>query len=206
MMSTDATQAPTAPPEVEAAKAPPEAGEESELSGVLPRHGVVDATTHRSIEDFLYYEAELVDNRRYEEWVALFTDDVTYEMPLRVTRESQAIWEISSRANIFKDDKDLLVIRVQRLGTEYAWAEQPPSRTRHYVTNVRARFLEDEGVYRVNSNLMVYRNRGDQPDWDLYSACRWDRLRVVDGDWQICHRRIVLDQSTMSAHNLSTFL
>jgi 3-phenylpropionate/cinnamic acid dioxygenase small subunit len=166
----------------------------------------VDAQTRQEIEDFLYYEAELLDERRFEEWVELFAEDARYEMPIRVTREKRAGWELAPNGKIFDDSKATLNIRVQRLGTEYAWAEDPPSRTRHYVSNVRVRPAERDDEYNVRCNLLVYRSRGESPQYDLLSADRQDLLRrTPGGGWTIARRLIALDQSTVNSRNLSIF-
>lgn len=175
-------------------------------SGVSPADTeVVDAATHRRIEDFLYLEAELLDDRRYNDWLELLADDLHYVMPLRVTRESQAEWELAPTGRIFDDTRDTIGIRIARLNTEYAWAEQPPSRTRHYVTNVRARATGTTGEHDVRSNVLVYRSRGDDPRFDLFSAARRDRLRESDRGLQLVTRYVALDQSAVGAHNLSIF-
>lgn len=166
----------------------------------------VDAQTRQEIEDFLYYEAELLDDRRFDEWIELFAEDARYEMPIRVTREKRAGWELAPNGKIFDDTKATLRIRVQRLGTEYAWAEDPPSRTRHYLTNLRISPGERAGEYQVRCNLLVYRNRGESPEYDLLSAERQDLLRRrPGGGWEIARRLVALDQSTVNSRNLSIF-
>lgn len=166
--------------------------------------GVDDALV-RAVERFLFYESELLDDRRFEEWLDLFADDALYEAPLRLSREGQSD-ELSERGRIFWDTKETLAIRVQRLRSEYAWAEQPPSRTRHYVTNLRVGLMEG-GAISARCNLLVYRNRGDDPSSDLYAADRRDVLvpSEVSG-FRIRHRLIVLDQSNMTGNSMSIFL
>jgi 3-phenylpropionate/cinnamic acid dioxygenase small subunit len=166
----------------------------------------VDPAIKAEIEEFLLHEAELLDERRFEEWIDLFAEDARYEAPMRVTKARDAGPDIVEESKIFSDNRETLHIRVQRLGTEFAWAEDPPSRTRHFVTNIRVQPGDRENEYRVRCNLLVYRNRGDTPDYDLLSADRQDILRRVDGGWKIAYRRIVLDQSTVGSHNLSIFL
>ncbi len=185
------------------------------MSYVVPpvdRHGVtpadlatVDSETHRRIEDFLFLEAELLDDRRFNDWVQLFADDLHYVMPLRVTREAQAEWELSPTGRIFDDTRETMGIRVARLNTEYAWSEQPPSRTRRHVSNVRARPGEGKGEYIVRSNVLVYRSRGELTSYDLFSVVRQDLLREAGDRFEIARRHIVLDQSAVGAHNLSIF-
>ena len=105
----------------------------------------------REIEQFLYREARLLDERRFGEWLDLFTDDVRYWMPVRSTRyprRSKAIVVLDpdrheeeelakdGELGIFDESKETLCRRVARLDTGMAWAEDPPSRTRHLVSNV----------------------------------------------------------------------
>jgi 3-phenylpropionate/cinnamic acid dioxygenase small subunit len=164
------------------------------------------AELEREVTAFLHYEAELLDDRRFEEWLALFAPGATYEAPLRVTREFQAESELSATGRVFWDDRDTLAIRVQRLRSEYAWAEQPASRTRHFVTNIRVA-PTDERAVSARANLLVYRSRGDDPRADLYSADRRDLLvRDPDGRLLISRRWLGLDQSNLTGNSLSIFL
>ena len=166
----------------------------------------IDAELQRAVERFLYLESELLDDRRFEEWLSLFSEDATYEAPLRVTRDRQAS-QLSERGRLFSDTKATLEVRVRRLLSEYAWAEQPPSRTRHFVSNVRARWLDD-GAIAVRSNVLVYRNRAERTDFELYSADRHDELVMTSGTarFRIRRRWFVVDQSNMSGDSLSIFL
>lgn len=173
----------------------------------------------REIEQFLYREARLLDERRFEAWLDLFTDDVRYWMPVRTTRyprRSKAIAVLDldrqeedelSKDNelaIFDESKETLSRRVARLDTGMAWAEDPPSRTRHLVTNVEVEPGETEAELRVHSNFVVYRSRGET-EQDFYVGGRQDTLRNVGGAWKIARRTIVLDQNVLLAKNVSIF-
>lgn len=165
----------------------------------------VDRETRLDVEEFLYREALCLDERRFRDWLALFAEDTRYEMPVRITREKEAEWELSPRSRIFDDTRETLEIRVRRLETDFAWAEQPPSRTRHFVTNVLVDPGEREGEVLARSNVLVYRSRGDEAGWDLLSAQRRDTLRRAGDSWLIARRWVALDQSTVRARNLSFF-
>jgi 3-phenylpropionate/cinnamic acid dioxygenase small subunit len=171
------------------------------------------------IEQFLYREARLLDERRFEAWLELFTDDVRYWMPVRTTRyprRSHAIAildpdrheeEELSKENelgIFDETKETLSRRVARLDTGMAWAEDPPSRTRHIVSNVEVEPADTEGEIRVHSNFVVYRTRGET-EQDFYVGARRDTLRHVGGAWKIARRTIILDQNVLLAKNVSIF-
>lgn len=159
-----------------------------------------------SIRDFLYLEALALDERRFRDWLAAFADDARYEVPVRVTREKLAEWELSPTSRIFDDTKRTLEFRIERLETDFAWSEQPPSRTRHFVTNVLAEVSETAGEYLVHSNCLIYRSRGDDAEADIFSTQRTDRIRTVAAGWEIVHRWAAIDQALVNAHNLSIFI
>jgi 3-phenylpropionate/cinnamic acid dioxygenase small subunit len=171
------------------------------------------------VEQFLYREARLLDERKLEAWLDLFTDDVHYWMPGRMTRyprRSKAITalrpdrqeedELSKpdELAIFDETRETLGRRVARLATGMAWAEDPPSRTRHLVSNVEVEPGDTEAELRVYSSFIVYRNRGET-EQDFYVGGRQDILRKVDGAWKIARRTIILDQNVLLAKNVSVF-
>lgn len=166
----------------------------------------VDRDTIADIKDFLYREALALDERRFRDWLAFLSDDIAYEVPVRVTREGLADWELSPTSRIFDDNKETLEVRVRRLETDFAWAEQPPSRTRHFITNVIVDPTEVPDEYLVSSNCFIYRSRGDDPNPSLYSLFRKDTVRRAETGWLVARRYAALDQSLINAHNLSIFI
>ena len=173
----------------------------------VERNGRVDADLQREIEQFLYEEAELLDDRRMREWLGLLADDIRYVMPTRynrLRREQDRELSAADEVAYFDDDKPTLVARVKRLETGMAWAEDPPSRTRHLVTNVRIEPLEAAGEYAVRSAFILYRNRL-RTDENLFVGRRTDLLRRTSDGWRIARREIVLDQNVIMAKNLSVF-
>ena len=173
----------------------------------------------RDVEQFLYREARLLDERRFHEWLELFTDDVRYWMPVRSNRypkSSKAIAILDpdryAEEDLAKEDelaildetKETLDRRIARLDTGMAWAEDPPSRTRHLITNIEVEQGESESVLTVHPNFIVYRNRGET-EQDFYVGGRRDILRQVNGTWKIARRTIVLDQNVLLAKNVSIF-
>ena len=174
----------------------------------------------RQVEQFLYREARLLDNRRFHEWLELFTDDVHYWMPVRTNRYPKSSKAISildgaryeeeelSKENeiaILDETKDTLGRRVARLDTGMAWAEDPPSRTRHIVTNIEVEQGKTESELKVYSNYVVYKNRAET-EQDFFVGAREDTLRNVNGEWKIARRKIILDQNVLLAKNVSIFL
>ena len=161
----------------------------------------------QEIEDFLYREAELLDDRRYEEWLDLFTDDVSYFMPMRRNVPADEMEREFTRegldANWFDEGKDTLTRRVKQIRTGVHWAEQPPSRICHMVTNIQVADATPDEV-TVRSRFLLYRNRVET-ETDFLVGKREDRLRRVGGEWKIARRKIILDQSVLLAKNLTFF-
>jgi len=160
------------------------------------------AELDREIENFLYQEAELLDSRKFEQWLQLLTDDITYEMPVRLTRERDQP-DASSEMAHFSEDRHTLELRVKRLKTDYAWAEDPPSRTRHFISNIRVDTTQDPNEVKARSYFLVYRSRGATTDVDLISGERLDLLRKVQGNWKLARRMIIVDQAVLGTQNLA---
>ena len=163
----------------------------------------------REIEEFYYYEADLLDERKLREWFDLLTDDVRYWMPIRhnpLERPESITNEIAQPGDgfYFDDTKESLRIRVERVYARNAWAEMPPSRTRHLITNVRIQSEHGQEI-KVRSNFLVYRTRMET-DQDLFVGLRDDRLRRIGGGFKISRRTIILDQAVLNAKNISIFL
>ena len=156
---------------------------------------------------FYIREAWLLDERRFTEWLALFTDDVLYFMPRRKNvprRESHRELTPLGDLAILEEDKRYLEMRVARLDTGMAWAEDPPSRTRHLVGNLEVAPLA-RGEVQAKTAFLVYRSHLET-DHQLLSGCREDVLRRVKGGWKIARRTIVLDANVLLDKNLSVFL
>lgn len=166
----------------------------------------VDRVIQEDIREFLAREALALDERRFRDWLEFLSDDITYDVPLRVVREGLAEWELSPTGKIFQDNKQTLEIRVRRLETDFAWAEQPPSRTRHYLTNVLVDETETKNVFDVKSYVLIYRSRGDSPEPNFVSVYRKDIVRKTKSGYEIASRYAAIDQAVINAHNLSIFI
>jgi 3-phenylpropionate/cinnamic acid dioxygenase small subunit len=173
----------------------------------------------RDVEQFLYREARLLDERRFHEWLELFTDDVRYWMAGRSTRyprSSKAITvsdpqrrqeldvAVEDELAILDETKVTLAGRIARLDTGMAWAEDPPSRTRHIITNIEVEPGDTASELKVYCNFVVYRSRAET-EQDFYIGARQDILRSVDGGWKIAGRKLVLDQNVLLPKNVSVF-
>jgi 3-phenylpropionate/cinnamic acid dioxygenase small subunit len=161
------------------------------------------------VEEFLYFEAELLDQRRLREWLELFTEDIRYWMPVRhnpLERPAELNEELSKPGEsfYFNDNYETLRVRVERVYAKNAWAEMPPSRTRRLISNVRVKRDDGDGI-EVDSNFIVYRTRMEK-DEDFFVGTRKDVLRRINGGFKIARRTIILDQAVLGAKNISIFL
>lgn len=161
---------------------------------------------HLQAHQWLVDEAYLLDAQSYEEWLNLLTEDIHYLMPVRVTTALGAGFDTAPGMAHFDEDKYSLSRRVARFRTEHAWTEDPPSRLRHYVTNVRAFATEDDDHIVVDSAVLLFRSRGDVREAALVSAGREDLLRRTQDGWRLARRVILVDESVMHMQNLAIFL
>ena len=172
----------------------------------IPESLLVAAALRAEVEQFLYFEAALLDERRYADWYRLMADDIRYFMPSRMNRLMHELDRESTtgqQLGLFDDNKRSLGWRVEQLLTRKHWAEDPPSRTRHVITNIRIEATAGADEYAVRSNFLVYRNRLET-EVDVWVGERQDVLRRREPlAWQIARRTIVLDQNVVLSKNLS---
>lgn len=166
----------------------------------------VGQPAHNDVTDWLYEEANFLEQGDFEEWLLLLDDDVRYTAPVRRTRLRHEGSEFDPVMKHYEDTLDTLKQRVRRLRTRYAFAEDPPSRTRRLVTNIRVHETAAPGELAASSSLLVLRNRLDDPTSHLISALREDVfVRHSDG-LKLRRRTILLDSATLPTHNLAIFL
>jgi 3-phenylpropionate/cinnamic acid dioxygenase small subunit len=166
----------------------------------------------QEIEDFLYHEADLLDERRYDEWLALLTEDVRYWMPMRRNVKVDDLEREFTREGLdiswFDEGKETLTRRVRQIQTGIHWAEEPVSRISHMISNIR--LLEanpswgEPAEVTVRCRFLVYRNRVET-ETDILVGKREDLLRRREGEWKIAHRKILLDQNVLLSKNLTFF-
>ncbi|WP_254533083.1 aromatic-ring-hydroxylating dioxygenase subunit beta [Natrinema gelatinilyticum] len=164
-----------------------------------------DYERHYECVQFYNREAELLDAKKLEAWLELLTEDVRYDMPIRVTRDrSTDRSEFSDHGFNYREDRSTLEARVDRFQSEFAWSEDPPSRTRHFVTNVRVTDVDGDEL-TVKNNLLLYQAQGEEADGTILSAERHDVLRRVDGTLKLAERDIHLDHTVLPIKNISVF-
>jgi 3-phenylpropionate/cinnamic acid dioxygenase small subunit len=161
---------------------------------------------YNRILETLYDEAAMLDERRFDDWVAMLSPDLIYQAPIRLTRTGPNRDRDVVRT-MFHFDEDYASI-LQRTGRlqKSAWAEDPPSRCRRFITNVRVGQCERAGDYDVVSYLYLERSRGDNPENEQLTAERRDVWRDVAGDYKLVQREIIIDQSVLAMSNLAIFL
>lgn len=166
------------------------------------------AALQHEVEQFLYLEAALVDEGKFRDWLELLADDITYVMKtntMALTRDRRkGIAPLNTY--IYNEDKFQLERRVARLETGNAWAEEPQSRTRHLITNIRITDWENPDEIKVSCNYVLHRAAKPEDHYDFFGA-RHDKLRrVKDGaGWEIFDRQIELDQFVLLAPSISIF-
>jgi 3-phenylpropionate/cinnamic acid dioxygenase small subunit len=141
----------------------------------------------QEVEQFLFHEARLLDQQRYEDWLALYTEDATYWVPLE--QGQQDALETSS---IIRDDKTLLALRVKQARHPRAHARLPLARTVHQVGNVMV-VGEKNGELDVASTLQLTEFRAEKQR--LWSALVEHRLRRAPAGLQIVRKRVDLVNS-----------
>lgn len=164
---------------------------------------------YHEVQGLFYHEAALLDDRKFEDWLGLLTDDVRYRMPARINRyqrEGKPTMASRDEAAYFDETKESLEARVRRLATGMAWADDPPSRTRHLVTNIVLDPAEPHAsTVNVKSSFLLYSNRLEH-ETTILAGERHDRLRRTSTNLKICERVIFLDQNVLLSKNISTFL
>ena len=173
-----------------------------------------DRDIHFEVEQFYYEEAELLDDGRFADWLELLADDLDYWMPTRTNRlRRQQALSIAARgeAGYYDETKESLAWRIRRFDSGMAWAEDPPSRTRHLITNIVVRHIDPSQHpdfsaedLEVRSAFLVYRNRLEREE-NVFAGRRVDILRRTEERLQVARRVILLDQHVLQAKNISTF-
>jgi 3-phenylpropionate/cinnamic acid dioxygenase small subunit len=163
----------------------------------------VGTPEYSEIVEWLYREARMLDNGEFGAWFDLMTNDIVYEMPTRTAVMPGEGKGFHADFGFFAESYSSMQLRVKRLATSQAWAEQPRSRTRHFVSNVLVDRSADD-VFTVTSAFMITRIRSHR-HYDFFTGERVDVLRREGANLKLARRTILLDQTVLEAHNLSLF-
>lgn len=168
----------------------------------------VDAATAYEIDTFLKREARLLDSERYDDWLGMLADDIHYWMPAIESRRranDRGATYLPGRMAFFDDYLEHLQKRVARFKQPTAWAEDPPTRHTHVISNVEAYAGDTDNEYLVYSTFVNYRSRVET-DNDLLIGRRTDVIRRTPDGLRLARRTIVITQTILQAKNLNTFL
>jgi len=162
----------------------------------------VAEATRREIEDFLFLEARLADESRYEEWETLVTDDVHYWVPA-----AAGDYDPASRLSYINDNRSRLATRIRQLKTGHRHSQTPPSAIRRLIGNVEILSADAYGgEYQVGSNFVIYElARQATNELRIWVGRATHRLRRVDGRLRIAAKRVDLVSAEGPIPNL-TFL
>ena len=159
----------------------------------------VELPSRSEVEDLLYKEAALLDEWRLEEWQSLLTEDAVYEIPPTDVPEGD------SRNTLFiiADDAVRIKSRVKQLLGKTAWAENPHSRTRRMIANVRILGADGDNIL-VTANFAVYRMRYESVD--TYVGHYNYKLVRLGKELKIRERRAILDNEALRPHGKISFI
>lgn len=163
---------------------------------------------YNEIVDFLYDEAEMLDNLRLEEWAKTVTQDLEYNAPLRHTRSTAQFNQTYTRnVQHLHESYGSMMMRVKRItDTKSAWGEDPPSRIKRLVSNVRVFKTDKANEFKVESYLLLTRSRFDFDYFDLIPCVRHDVIRREGGALKLARREVLLDQVVIGTPNLGVIL
>jgi benzoate/toluate 1,2-dioxygenase beta subunit len=154
------------------------------------------ALDRAAIETFLYREARLADENRYDEWIALWTDDAIYWVPANIDD-----YDPHLHLSIIYDDRDRLQDRVDRLKSGAAWAQEPRSRMRRIISNIEAAVPEANGDITVHSNFVLGELRRNRQN--SYYAGQVHRLRPTPEGLKLAYKKVMLINNNEPIHNMT---
>ena len=156
---------------------------------------VTDTDLRNRLADFLVAESAALDERRYQDWLDMLTEDFVYEVPVPLSREDPGLSQYAEELYLAHESKSFLSMRFSRVDSDYAWSERPAAFVRHFVSNVR--ILDQEasagtGRWTVATNVLVARSRLPEPT-ALSSAGRRDVVVDTGNGLRLQHRIVYLD-------------
>ena len=174
-----------------------------------PQSRLASAADCYQVSQFLFAEADLLDSWLFDEWLQLLSPDIRYWSPARKNRLMKDLEKEVSPAGgsaHFEENFEMLRQRVARIDTNKAWAETPPSRSRHLISNIRV-FHDAAGradIYEADCCFQVYRSSGERSQDSVFGR----RIDIVQRDpgehgFKLLERTVVFDMATILVKNLS---
>ena len=155
------------------------------------------AVDRQQVEQFIYHEADLMDEHRYDEWLALWTDDALYWVP-----SGRDDIDPKREISLIYDDRVRLQVRITRLKSGFAHAQEPKSRMRRVVSNIVTQEVENGDVVVFSNFLLTELRRGKQ---DIFAGRTIHRLRPDNGSFRLASKKVLLVNNDEHIDNL-TFL
>jgi 3-phenylpropionate/cinnamic acid dioxygenase small subunit len=155
----------------------------------------IDPDLRNRLLDFLVQESAALDERRYDDWLGMLTEDFVYEVPVPLSREDPALPQYAEDLYLAHESKSFLSMRFSRVASDYAWAERPAAFVRHFVSNLRVLdggAAGEGGRWTVATNVLVVRSRLPEPT-SLSSAGRRDVIVETPDGLRLEHRTVHLD-------------
>lgn len=166
---------------------------------------VVSPDTYALVAQFLGMESRLLDEGREDEWYELLDDDLLYTIPIRQAAEPRSK-EVDRTAFRVRDTKAHVRTRIDRVETGIAYSEVPPSRTLRLVGSIEVEATHQPDVVEVSSSVILYRQRGIDPHFDLIPCRRNDRVRLTPAGPRLLSREVILTETSLATPNLGVFL
>jgi len=173
----------------------------------------------RALERFYFHEARLLDNRQYQQWLALVTEDIRYLMPARgnplvnnrergqegmISVERELEGSQSMGCPIREEGYVHLMLRVERAFKVNSWSENPPARTRRLVGNIELMSREADQLSVLSNFHLYYARPGSENA--IYSGQRRDVLQANADSYRICSREVIMDYATIELPTLGLLL
>jgi benzoate/toluate 1,2-dioxygenase beta subunit len=149
------------------------------------------------VEQFLFHEAQLMDEHRYDEWLALWTEDARYWVP-----SNRDELDPKREVSLIYDDRVRLQLRIARLKSGFAHAQEPKSRMRRLISNIEIEEQDKAEIVVASNFLLAELRRGKQ---DIFAGRTIHRLRAHSGSFQMASKKVLLINNDEPIDNL-TFL
>jgi len=160
---------------------------------------------YNAANDFLIEEVWRLDNDDLRGWLTGLTTDILYCMPIRRTMSNKDGNGFQFSAFWLYEDIHSLKFKIDRLYGDHAYSEDPRSRTRRLVTNIRVHATANPDEYVLQSAICLRRNRADAHRSDTISARRDDIVRKTPDGWKLAQRVVLMDQAVLGTPNLTVF-
>lgn len=157
------------------------------------------AVGREAIEAFLFHEARCADENRYDEWFALWTEDIAYWVPANLDE-----YDPDDHVSIIFDDRERLGDRIARLKSGGAWSQEPQSRMRRLISNIQLEPAERPDEVVVVSNFVLGELRRGREN--VYFAQQKHHLRSTADGLRMSAKTVMLIRNNEPLHNLSFIL